>query len=125
MTGGIFTNFCTNDQWHYCYKTHLFFSFPDTLNNHSLSLSLSLSHHSSSSSSSHSSLSLLLAWLIFSNGVVASLTPPPTVISLSLSSWFLFSPTVISLSFVVLLSISPHDLCLIFVNLWLYLLDFL
>jgi hypothetical protein len=38
-TGGIFANFCTNDRWHYCNKTHLFFSFPDTLNNHSLSLS--------------------------------------------------------------------------------------
>ena len=53
-----------------------------------LTTSLSVSHHSSSSSSSsHSSLSLLLAWLIFSNGVVASLNPPPTVISLSLSSF--------------------------------------
>uniref|UniRef100_A0A2N9GSL5 Uncharacterized protein n=1 Tax=Fagus sylvatica TaxID=28930 RepID=A0A2N9GSL5_FAGSY len=34
-------------------------------------------NHSNSSFSSHSSLSLSLAWLFFSNGFVASPTPPP------------------------------------------------
>uniref|UniRef100_A0A2N9EKF3 C2 domain-containing protein n=1 Tax=Fagus sylvatica TaxID=28930 RepID=A0A2N9EKF3_FAGSY len=58
MTGGIIV-----------IKPIFFFSFPDTLNNHSLFLS----HHSSSSSSSHSSLSLLLAWLILSVYALVSL----------------------------------------------------